>query len=180
MIYGDRIYLCAVEEKNIEQLRIWRNSEDLRKYFREYREIDTAMQKKWYYERVSGSITQVDFEIHIKDTGKLIGHCGLYYIHPIYRSGELTIYVGDFTERNKGYGTNALKTLLQYGFDQLNLNRISAEVYTNNNAVRVYQKVGFIGEGVLRQSVFKDGKYLDSIMLSMLRSDYEIVEWRKS
>ena len=63
-VKGNKVFLSAVEEGSLEQLRSWRNEPELRKYFREYREISKAMQKRWYENRVLGDKDQVNFEIH--------------------------------------------------------------------------------------------------------------------
>jgi RimJ/RimL family protein N-acetyltransferase len=65
-----------------------------------------------------------------------------------------------------------LLTLIDYGFNQLNLNKIWCEVYSNNSSIHLYRKIGFQDEGLLKQQVFKDGNYLDSHLLGMLRSEY--------
>lgn len=173
MIKGVKVYLTAVERKSLSQLMSWRNSPSLRRYFREYRDISTDMQELWYNTRVLGNDKQVDFEIHDNDTGKLIGHCGLYYISWTNRTAELTVYIGDQTYRCGGYGKDALTLLMDYAFYTLNLNKVWCEVFSNNAAVHVYRKLGFIDEGKLRQHHYEDGEYLDCYMLGLLRSDWE-------
>lgn len=173
MIDGKKIFLAAVERENIEQLRQWRNNPSLKKYFREYREISSYMQENWFKNKVIGDSEQVNFEIHDGESNKLIGHCGLYYIEWIHRHAEFGIYIGDDEFRSGGYGSDALRTLVGYGFNDLNLNKIWCEVYDNNDALQVYEHIGFVYEGKMRQNYFNEGKYWDSHILSMLRSDYE-------
>ena len=131
------------------------------------------MQTTWYRNKASNNPNQVDFEIHDCETNKLIGHCGLYYINWVYRTGEFGIYIGDQNYKGKGYGSDSLRTLIKYGFDDLNLNRIWAEVYTNNAALDLYTRVGFVVEGAMRQTVYKNGRYYDSTIIGMLKSEYE-------
>ena len=172
MIVGKKCYLTDVDPDSNETLRSWRNNPEIRQYFREHREITRSMQKDWYEKRVHNNPNQYDFEIHDIETKKLIGHCGLYYVNWIARMAEFSIYVGDMDYRGKGIGSDALRTLIKYGFSQLNLNKIWCEVYSNNSALEIYRKVGFVDEGVLRQNHFKDGAYVDSYVLSMLRSEW--------
>ena len=145
-VKGNKVFLSAVEEESTEQLRSWRNDPELRKYFREYREISKAMQKRWYENRVHGDKDQVNFEI----------------------------YVGDMEYRSGGYGSDALRALIKYGFNDLNLNKIWCEVYTNNDALDIYRHIGFRDEGLIRQHYFNEGKYWDSNLLSLLRCEYEV------
>lgn len=172
MIQGEKIYLTAVEKSSLEQLRTWRNKPELRKYFREYREISSDMQESWYKNRVLENDKQIDFEIRDISTNNLIGHCGLYYISWVNRTAELTIYIGDAKYRNGGYGKDALTLLMNYAFDTVNLNRVWCEVFSNNEAIHVYRKLGFIDEGKLREHHYEDGKYIDCYMLGLLKSDW--------
>lgn len=173
MIFGPskKIYLTSVEHENIEQLRQWRNDPELRKYFREHREISKEMQEKWFQEKVLGDPNQINFEIHEANSKKLIGHCGLYYIKWVNGTGEFGIYLGE--SRRCGYGTDALKALLNYGFYELGLTRIWCEVYENNRAIDTYKKIGFKHEGTLRKHIFKEGKHLDAHMLGLLREEWD-------
>ena len=71
----------------------------------------------------------------------------------------------------KGYSPTPLLSLNKLS-SELNLNKIWCEVYSNNSALEIYRKIGFVDEGVLRQNHFKDGEYVDSYVLSMLRSEW--------
>ena len=171
MVTGKKSCLSAVNQDSLSQLREWRNDPDMRKYFREYREISDTMQNNWY-NKITSDPNQVNFEIHDKDTNTLIGHCGLYYINWIARHAEFGIYIGHPHYKGGGYGSDALRILIQYGFTELNLNKIWCEVYSNNQAVDIYRHIGFQDEGILREHYFSDGQYWDSLMLSILKSEF--------
>jgi len=175
MIIGDKVYLSSVEKDNIEILRQWRNTPSLRKYFREFKEISKLDQESWFFKRVVGGqgVNQIDFEIHEKNNGVLIGHCGLYYINWVSRSAELTVYIGDDDFRTCGCGKDALILLFDYAFYSLNLNRVSCEVYDNNEAIHIYRHLGFKDEGVLKQSYYCDGVFGNSHMLGLLREYWD-------
>lgn len=175
MIQGNKIYLGALEPKNLEQLRAWRNTPELRKYFREYRELSSKHQEQWF-NIILGDRNQVNFEIHDIESTKLLGHCGLYYIDWINRHAEFGIYIGNEDFRQGGYGSDALRTLIRYGFDNLNLNKIWCEVYSNNKASDVYKHIGFTHEGTLRQHYWSEGQWWDSHMMSLLREEWNRVE----
>ena len=171
MIKGNKVILTKVERENIEQLRQWRNLPELRKYFREHRELNSDNQTRWFESKILNDPHQYNFEIRTHDN-ILIGHCGLYYINWVCRTGEFGIYIGDNNYRSGGYGSDALRTLIKYGFEDLNLNRIWCEVYDNNAALEVYKHIGFIYEGKMRENYYNEGKYWDSHILGMLKSDY--------
>jgi RimJ/RimL family protein N-acetyltransferase len=84
------------------------------------------------------------------------------------------IFIGEKSLWNQGYGTEVMKLLLKHGFHTLNLNRIALEVYENNpRAVRSYEKAGFVHEGCKRQGMYKDGHYIDILLMSVLRSEWQ-------
>ena len=157
---------------DLEQLREWRNTPELRQYFREAREITIEMQEKWFVERAN-SKNQIDFAIRDISSEKLIGHCSLNYISWINRTAEFGVYLGDSSYRHGGYGVEALRLLFEYGFSDLNLNRIECEVYSNNAALDIYHHLGFKNEGIKRQHYFNAGHYWDSHMLGLLQSEWE-------
>jgi UDP-4-amino-4,6-dideoxy-N-acetyl-beta-L-altrosamine N-acetyltransferase len=169
MIAGKKVILDSVNTSDLEQMRQWRNEPELRSYFREHRIISDEMQEIWYTNTVNDA-AQVNFAIRVD--GTLIGHCGLFYIKWIARHAEFGIYIGNRQYRENGYGSDALRTLIKYGFEQLNLNKIWCEVYNNNAALDIYKHLGFTPEGVLRQNAYKDGQFLDSHILSMLKDEY--------
>jgi len=174
MIKGKKIILDSVEEKHLPLLLEWRNDPNFRQYYREYRVFTIEQQKKWWVDKIVNDNSWQYFVVKpIEEPERVIGAAGLTYIHPIYRTGEFAITLGDTAYRGKGYGSDTLRTLIDHGFNDLNLNKIWCEVYENNKAVEIYRKIGFKDEGVLRQHVYKNGKYLDSYILSMLRSEYE-------
>ena len=77
------------------------------------------------------------------------------------------------SSQNKGYGTEALQLMLDYGFGVLNLHRIELNVFSyNHRAMRVYEKVGFKQEGVQREALFYNHQYHDSILMSILEDEY--------
>ena len=84
------------------------------------------------------------------------------------------IGIGDAGERGQGYGSDAVRVLLQYAFLEMNLNRVGLEVMAYNpDAVRAYEAAGFQHEGRLRAYVYRDGVYYDVLLMSILRSEWE-------
>ena len=130
------------------------------------------MQQEWY-EKITSDQNQVNFSIKDKTSGTLIGHCGLYYINWRANHAEFGIYIGAEEFRGRGLGSDALRQLCKYGFEELNLNKIWCEVYSNNASLNMYRHIGFVDEGLLRQNQYCEGEYLDSHILSMLKSEYE-------
>lgn len=110
----------------------------------------------------------VDTESH-----RCVGHVGLYKIDFRVRSAEFAIMIGDRRFRGRGIGRLCTRFALEYGFRELNLNRITLTVLaTNARARRLYESVGFQVEGCFRQAQIKDGVYVDIIAMAILREEY--------
>lgn len=102
-----------------------------------------------------------------------IGHVGLYEIDSRIRAAEFAILLGDRTVWGKGIGTTCTRFAINYGFGELNLNRIHLSVLASNDrAVKLYERLGFKMEGRLRQAQYKNGQYLDVLLMALLREEY--------
>lgn len=124
----------------------------------------------WVKSKIDSSY-YAGFAITLEDT--VIGGCSLKFISRINSNAEFDIFLSK-SASGKGYGKNALKKLLDYGFNELNLHRIYAfYLDSNEKAYSLYEDLGFKKEGLLRENVFKNGKYYNSIVIGLLRNEYE-------
>ena len=104
---------------------------------------------------------------------KLIGTVGIENIDHLNKRGTLGIFIGDVEEREKGYGTEAINLILDYGFNYLNLNNIKLDVVEfNERAIACYKKCGFKECGRRRKSEFVDGKYYDRLSMDILKEEF--------
>jgi len=102
-----------------------------------------------------------------------IGFAGLYDIHLTARKAEFRIFIGEALYRGKGIGTEVTELLTFYGFDRLNLHRIWLGVTSENKGgVRAYEKAGYTLEGVLRDDIYRNSRYYDSVRMAILRPEY--------
>ena len=175
MIKGKKVYLRAVEREDLPKLQAWRNLEGFRKNFREHRELSSWHQEKWL-EKVNSTSTDYMFAIVRASDQKLIGACGLLYINWIIRSGDFSFYIGEDEKYidQDGFAEEATQLLLKYGFEELNLNKVWMELYEFDQAKINFfmNRFKFMKDGLLRQNCFKEGKYHDSWIISLLKSDY--------
>jgi len=105
---------------------------------------------------------------------KPIGSCGLHQINQKDRNAIFGIVIGEKDYWSKGYGVEAARLIINYGFQQLNLHRISSSAIAfNERSIKLHEKVGFREEGHLRQAMFKNGQYYDRVEFGILRE-----EWR--
>lgn len=120
---------------------------------------------------IPGATQNFPFAIVARDAGVLMGNIGLHVSHSA--QGELGYWMG-VPYWGKGYTTEAVRRLIQFGFEDLGLNRIFASYFSNNPASgRVMQKAGMTHEGTMRQHMLKWDEFLDLIFYSVLRSEYE-------
>jgi RimJ/RimL family protein N-acetyltransferase len=154
--------LRAIEERDLETLRAWRNHPALRKYFREYRELTFIDQAKWF-ESLSGDANTMMFAI---DTGQLVGCCGLINIDWLNRSAEVSIYIGGLAGDPAYINDNAkpaLAELERRAFDEYGLHRLWAEVYDLDIKKQgLLEELGYKKEGELRGSHFYQGGFCNS------------------
>jgi diamine N-acetyltransferase len=107
-----------------------------------------------------------------RGTDRLLGVTGLHRLDTTNRHAMFGIFIGGAESRGKGYGTEATAMVVAYAFNTLNLNRVWLHVYDNNKAgIRAYEKVGFRKEGVLRQDSFRRGRYRDTVVMGILRTE---------
>lgn len=114
------------------------------------------------------------FGIVAKDSEKLIGNCGLMQLDWVCRTCEFGIFIGDKDYWSKGYGEEAARLILDYGFNILNLNSIYLRVMGyNDRAIRCYEKCGFKLIGRRREAKIVAGKAYDVIYMDILASEFE-------
>jgi [ribosomal protein S5]-alanine N-acetyltransferase len=110
--------------------------------------------------------------------GRFIGTARLHSIDWSDRKARLAIGIYDRRFWSHGLGTEAIRLLLQYGFDQLNLNRVELRVLEfNSRAIRSYEKCGFFREGIERDSAFVDGRWENDVVMAILKADYLQQPW---
>lgn len=109
------------------------------------------------------------------ETDECLGHAGLYRLDHRIGSAELAILLGAKCRWGQGIGRKVIQTLISFGFRMLNLNRIELSVLEENQrARRLYQHVGFREEGLLRQAQFKEGRYINVVVMALLREEYRV------
>lgn len=113
------------------------------------------------------------FTIILNESDKLIGSIGLIDVNHVYGSAKVGVLIGEAENRGKGYGTEAMKLLVGYCFDVLNLHNIMLEVFEfNENAYKSYLKVGFKEMGRRRNAFYLNNKRHDVIYMDITREDW--------
>lgn len=176
MIVGDRLRLRAPERSDLPKFVAWLNDREVTAGLTMSLPISMAEEEAWFEGMLSNPAAEhpMVIEIYQDEDWIMVGNCGFHTIDWRSRHAEVGIFIGDKSFWNQGYGTEAMRLLLRHGFHTLNLNRIALQVYeTNQRAIRSYEKAGFVLEGRRRQAMFKDGQYVDILMMSVLRSEWK-------
>jgi len=174
-------YLCPLEKSYLPKLKKWRNLQI--QVIRQFKPLTDYDQEKWF-EKLSEDESQILFGIIILDEESeeevLIGYCGITNIDLKNRRGEISFLVSpDRANDEKLYKEDFLSTLYmlcRYGFEELNLNKLFTETFSfRKKHLDTLEQFGFNRDGILRNHHFTCGQYYDSIIHSLLAS-----EWKKT
>ena len=173
---GEKVVLRGLELYDAKELHKCVNDWEVRRYlgmFYPFSEIEEEEFVKSSWERRKKG-TDFIFGICEKENGQLIGTIGLHKVDWKNRNAELGIAIWKKEYWGRGYGTDAIKALLKYAFHELNLHRVYLRVYNfNKRAIRCYEKAGFKKEGVMREAFWRNGEWHDTILMSILQSEFK-------
>jgi RimJ/RimL family protein N-acetyltransferase len=179
MLLGQRVRLRPIEKDDVPRFVKWLADEEIRSFLSQHLPFSLVQEERWYEENLKAREEQA-WAIDAQPEGaglepwEHIGSCGFFNLNWRCRRAEAGILIGAREHWGEGYGTDALRTLVHWGFYTLNLNRIYLRVFQDNaRAVRCYQKVGFVEEGCLRQDDYRNGAYRDTLLMSMLRPEWD-------
>ena len=175
-IVGDRIYLSprGASDEEIEKFTEWMNDFQVTDYINKSEQIMTALGEKEWLENTARKNENKNFNIIDLNSNKLIGTIGLEKFNWTSRNAVLGIFIGDKNYRNNGYGTEAIKLLLEFGFKYLNLHSIRLSLLSvNERAHKCYLKCGFKDAGKSREEIFLNGKYYDKLYMDILEGEFE-------
>ncbi|HBT40371.1 MAG: GCN5-related N-acetyltransferase [Thermotoga sp. 50_1627] len=171
VLRGERIILRPVELSDIDRL-LNINDEEVRQYLLSVFPLNKIREEEWVKNLYTGQ-RDIVFAIAMAETNQLVGTTGLHSIDWVNRCAEFGIAVTDKSYWNSGLGTQATQLTLRYAFEYLNMNRVQLRVYEyNHRAIHVYEKCGFVREGILRKARYLKGEYYDVIVMGILAKEY--------
>ena len=175
MFRGEKIQLGAVQREYLTKYVEWLNDWETAQFLNPGipAPFNVEDETEWFENRRKAKDSFV-FAILTLAENKLIGNCGLHSVDLKNRKAVFGIFIGDKNYWSQGYGTDATKTLLRFGFEELGLNLIELEVYAfNPRAMRCYEKAGFRRAGTHRQGLYRNGKFHDEYLMSILREEWD-------
>jgi len=178
MMEGKLVRLRPLEPGDLERAYAWMNDPEVTYSLGRRYPIPRAEEERWLREAASANSFTNGLHLAIETKeGMLIGSIDLRNTNPEDRRAALGIVIGEPEYWSKGYGADAIMTVLRFAFHQMNLNRVSLEAFeSNERALACYRKCGFREEGRLRQDRFKHGRYWDTIVMGVLREEFEALE----
>ncbi len=178
MLEGEKVLLRPLGRSDIRHFLKWFNDPEVTQYLTMYLPMTEMAEEKWIENAAARDSvgTDVHFVIEATDdeNNTTIGNIGLHRISPKDHCAEFGVAIGEKSYWSKGYGTEATGLILDYGFQQLNLHRISSSALAfNERSLRLHGKVGFVEEGRERDGVFKNGQFHDLVRFGILRDEWK-------
>jgi RimJ/RimL family protein N-acetyltransferase len=179
MLIGKRIHLRGVEPTDLPNMVRWMNDPEVIQNLLIYTPLSSGDEQSWFETMQKSPKEEHVYVIEILEENNWIpvGSTGFHAIDWKNRSAEIGISIGEKKYWNRGYGRDTMRLMLRHAFNDLNLNRVNLSVFeTNERAKKAYLASGFVEEGRLRQDIFKNGRYIDVFIMSVLRSEWQDAE----
>lgn len=170
-LVGERCYLSPINVSDVAQYCEWLNDLEVARNLTMARHNVSLTSEREALERLS---KDHNYAIVTLGDDRLIGNCGFGSIDHLHRTAEIGIFIGDKEYWGQGYGPEAMRLLLAYGFDHLNLRNVMLIVYSfNERAIRAYTKIGFRELGRRRACYVMKGTEYDIVYMDMLNEDLQ-------
>jgi len=170
-LVGNKVYLSPISPDDLDLYMQWANDDEVTQYFGIDSQIMSITQEKEFIEKAMKSGN--NFSIVDLETNKLIGNSNFHAEDLKNRRVQLGIMIGDKNYWSRGYGSDALQLMLNFGFNVRNYNNIALYVSANNpRGLACYEKVGFKKQGVKREAEIRGNKKYDLYYMDILASEY--------
>ena len=182
LLRGEKVYLAPLQRADCAALAHWSEDIEFQRMLRRGEVFpDTAESfERWLFSE-QGHEEFYRATVRTTADNTMIGMCEINRIFRQARHCMFWIGIGDPAYRGHGYGSDAIRILLRYAFLEMNLNRVGLEVMSyNERAIAAYEKIGFQHEGRQRETVIRDGVYYDTLLMGILRREWEARYWRKA
>jgi RimJ/RimL family protein N-acetyltransferase len=170
MIAGEHIILRAFEREDAERCYRWMNDPNIVRTLKSRYPIAFQNEMEWLDRAMHASVTERHFAIERKDDRTHVGNASIHDIEWVSRVASFGLFIGEPSAWNRGFGSDAIRTLVRFAFDEMNLRKLRIDVFDyNDRAKHVLETQGFVQEGRLRAEFYRDGAYHDIVILSTFR-----------
>jgi len=174
VVQGARVVLRPLTERDLRRCVRWFSDPQVSHFLGRTSRVTLAEEERWFREYARKADEQI-FAIEVD--GKHVGNVGLHKVDRTHRKADLGILIGESTLWSRGFGTDAVRAALRYAFGALRLHKVSLDVLEyNHRAIRAYEKVGFVREGLHRQDIYKDGRFFDVVRMSLLAQEFDLLD----
>ena len=182
MLRGRLVYLRPAERSDLPSFVEWLSDAGTTGNLTMRAPLSMPLEERWFEGMVERQGRDgYHFVICLLADGRAIGVASLFELDAVNGQAGFGIFIGDEAMRGRGYGTDALDAIVDFGFGELRLERIWLDVFTDNGrAMRSYEKAGFVLEGTQRRAFYRRGAYRDTHRMSLLRSEWEELSRPKS
>lgn len=169
IITSKNLIMRKIEEKDLEILMKWRNSQEVSDFLCSDFVYTLEGQKKWF-----NKIKNDEKNIYlIVESGERFGEARINNIDNVNKKCEIGAHIGELSFKGKGLGKEIFRSLVDYCFNKLGMNKVYLRVFKFNKiAIHVYEKLGFKTEGILKEDIFKKGKFEDIMVMSILKDEF--------
>ncbi|MFD1021109.1 GNAT family N-acetyltransferase [Thalassobacillus hwangdonensis] len=175
LLRGERVKLSSITKEDLPYISEWYEDTTFSRKFDALASQPKSIAKleKWL-EGIDQTFDQFTFAIRDIQNDKLIGYVELDGILWSQRNGWVSIAIGNEAYRSQGYGTEAMRLLIDFAFNECNLHRVHLTVFDYNEpAKRLYEKLGFTHEGAHREFIIRDGKTYDMHLYGLLKHEWK-------
>jgi len=167
---GKKCYLSPIDLGDAEKFTGWLNDLEVTENLSLYPQAISLEGEKDILGRVASGHNYSIIDIA---TNELLGNCGFVSVDHLNQTAEVGIFIGNKDYWSKGYGSEALRLLMDFGFKALNLHNIGLTAYSfNKRAIKCYEKIGFRLMGKRRQALLRGKDRFDIIHMDILRSEF--------
>jgi RimJ/RimL family protein N-acetyltransferase len=166
--------LRPLEREDAPAIIGWLNDPEVTRTLLWHRPINLAAEEAFIESAYARDRTDLLLGIALVESDELIGSCGLREVDARARHASFGIVIGAKERWGQGLGSEAVRLIVEVGFARLNLNRIWLLVHEDNErGIRAYERAGFRREGLLREHAFREGRYVNEVLMGILREEWE-------
>jgi RimJ/RimL family protein N-acetyltransferase len=169
MIAGDLVILRALETADLERCYQWMNDPNVVRTLKSRYPMPFQQEAEWLEQAVRpASATERHFAVERKDNRQHIGNASIHDIDWVSRNAAFGLFIGEPNAWNKGFGTDGVRALVRFAFEEMNLQKLRINVFDyNERAKHVLFALGFQQEGKLVREFYREGRYQDVVILSI-------------
>lgn len=170
MIAGEHVILRAFEREDAERCYRWMNDPNIVRTLNARYPIAFQNELEWIEQAIHAQTGERHFAIERKDDRNHIGNASIHDIDWVSRRAWFGIFIGEPTAWNRGFGGDAIQTLVRFAFTEMNLSKLSIRVFEyNERAKHILETHGFVREGCLKRDFYREGAFHDIVLYSIFR-----------